>query len=216
MLHYVLLAFGSSFCDSMNTDLTIYNPISLISKPDWIAMETLDCYGGEMWTFWNESSHIFRFSKVFTSLECHVLKDIVDRIEPSNSSSLQCITDGLQLPLWLSHTMQRIYYCLEKSYGRPIINHVPEKTTISRHLNGSHLGWHYDKLFEQEFLKACIYLADSTGVDFYGGPGQKVLKVAPNQGDVVIFDMALRHRSNPAIKLKTKYVIGLRLGFNNI
>jgi hypothetical protein len=84
--------------------------------------------------------------------------------------------------------------------------------TISRHYPGKSLGWHYDKkLCDSDIAKAVCYLGPSTsGTEFDIGDGnfyKPIIKV----GDIVVFDIKLRHRGSELLD-NTKHLVGARLG----
>ncbi|AYV80566.1 MAG: oxidoreductase, 2OG-Fe(II) oxygenase [Harvfovirus sp.] len=98
---------------------------------------------------------------------------------------------------------------------------IMDTLTFSIHPKGHHLGLHVDTwLGPSTILKFIIYLNRTVGggtifVPVGKHPGKDSVVVEPGIGDLVIFDIGLRHGGAPILD-GTKYLLGFRLHWKPI
>uniref|UniRef100_A0A6C0JEF7 Prolyl 4-hydroxylase alpha subunit Fe(2+) 2OG dioxygenase domain-containing protein n=1 Tax=viral metagenome TaxID=1070528 RepID=A0A6C0JEF7_9ZZZZ len=89
---------------------------------------------------------------------------------------------------------------------------ISDKITISRHKTNEQILPHYDKNNSNDttIFKGCIYLSCNIGTTFILEDGSEI---TPNvePGDIVLFDINLKHYGNIIPKNIVKYIFGFRL-----
>jgi hypothetical protein len=85
--------------------------------------------------------------------------------------------------------------------------------TVSKHVGeGSELSWHLDhKKYPTDKYKVLVFLTESPGTMFDIGETSPLV-TTPKVGDVVVFDMKLRHCGVAIPAGVTKCLIGARFG----
>lgn len=84
--------------------------------------------------------------------------------------------------------------------------------TVSRHMAGTTIGWHYDKKkYPNDKYKCVCYVSkDPPPTQFQYFNNEIYIPHNICIGDIVVFDMDLYHRGS--FGSKTKYLLGARLG----